>query len=78
MISQGFDIKQRNCSYLFGQALLVDQADLEPQGFHLFHRHLEDHGTLLGQEILHPAGLFLLGSPLGLILLGNQDPRGDL
>lgn len=56
----------------------MDQADLEAQGVHLFHGHLEDHGILLGQDILHLVGLFLLESPLGLILLDNQDPRGDL
>jgi len=49
MISHGCDVRQSDVSYLAGQALLVDQADLEVQGFHLVHGHLEDPGTLLDQ-----------------------------
>ena len=78
MISHGFDVRWSDVSYLVGQVLLADQADLEVLGFHLVHGHLEDPGTLLDQEILYLAGLLLLESPLGLIRLDNQDRRGNL
>lgn len=78
LIPHGFDVRQSDVSYLVGQALLADRADLEVPGFHLVHGHLEDPGTLLDQEILHLVGLLLLESPLGLIHLGNQDRQGNL
>lgn len=78
LIFHGSEVRQSGVSYLVGQALLADQADLEVLGFHLVLGHLEDPGTLLDQEILHLAGLLLLESPLGLIHLDNQDHQGNL
>lgn len=78
LISYGSDVRQSSVSYLVGQALLADQADLEILGFQIVLGHLEDPGTLLDLAILHLAGLLLLESPLGLIHLDNQDHQGNL